>query len=245
MFNRRDFRVGLAIAALLHGGLLACAFLAVRGHLRAGRERSPSSETLVVVTIAEAAPVVAASVEPPPPAPPPPSPAPPEPAAEVPPPPESIAIAAAPPSAVAEIAEPETPVPEAPSPPVVAVPEPPPPIPVVRPPQPAPSFAGIPSFSAGELDIRPRYPIGARMRGEEGLVRLLVTVLPSGIADRVTVAESSGFPALDRAAIDAVKRSRFRKVISPGGASGEVLLSFRFQLVEARQSDSTSAGTAP
>jgi len=99
--------------------------------------------------------------------------------------------------------------------------------------RPAP-YEGIPSFSAGELEIRPRYPFGARMRGEEGRVRLLVNVLASGRADHVTVAETSGFPALDGAAIDAVKKARFHGVMpSSAGPGGEVLLQFRFQLVDA------------
>jgi periplasmic protein TonB len=110
--------------------------------------------------------------------------------------------------------------------------------------QPAP-FQGIPSFSAGELDIRPRYPFGARMRGEQGCVRLLVKVLASGRADHVSVAETSGFSALDGAAIDAVKKARFHGVMpSSAGPGGELLLRFRFQLVDAPPAGPSSGETA-
>ena len=90
----------------------------------------------------------------------------------------------------------------------------------------------VPAVWSGDLDIRPRYPMGSRRRGEEGLVRLLVRVLPSGRAEKVDVATTSGYPALDQAAVDAVKKARFPMRDMPTGSGGEILLSFRFQLVE-------------
>lgn len=55
----------------------------------------------------------------------------------------------------------------------------------------------------------PRYPTKARVYGEEGTVRLLVTINPDGHPLRVTVHESSGHPRLDRAARKAVRRWEF------------------------------------
>jgi protein TonB len=55
----------------------------------------------------------------------------------------------------------------------------------------------------------PPYPPAARLRGQYGRVVLRVEVSPSGDAERVQVAESSGYDVLDRAAADAVKQWRF------------------------------------
>jgi protein TonB len=55
----------------------------------------------------------------------------------------------------------------------------------------------------------PPYPAAARLRGQYGRVVLRVEVSPSGDAESVQVAESSGYDVLDRAAADTVKRWRF------------------------------------
>lgn len=55
----------------------------------------------------------------------------------------------------------------------------------------------------------PSYPPAARLRGQYGRVVLRVEVSPSGDAETVQVAESSGYDILDRAAADAVKQWRF------------------------------------
>lgn len=55
----------------------------------------------------------------------------------------------------------------------------------------------------------PSYPPIARLRGQYGRVVLRVEVSPSGDAETVRVAESSGYDVLDRAAADAVKQWRF------------------------------------
>lgn len=78
----------------------------------------------------------------------------------------------------------------------------------------------------GDVDARPatgvggnpepRYPLAARRRGQEGRVVLLVHVDASGGAAEVAVERSSGFPLLDRAAIDAVRQWSF----VPARASG-------------------------
>lgn len=55
----------------------------------------------------------------------------------------------------------------------------------------------------------PLYPISAERRREQGRVVLRVDVTVDGRADAVQVAVSSGFSALDRAAIEAVRQWRF------------------------------------
>lgn len=65
--------------------------------------------------------------------------------------------------------------------------------------------------------IKPRYPSGARRRGEEGSVTLDVEITVSGRSRSVSVAESSGFAELDEAARQAVRKARF----TPGKNKGE------------------------
>lgn len=55
----------------------------------------------------------------------------------------------------------------------------------------------------------PDYPPQARREGKEGTARLQVEVLPSGNVGRVELLASSGHPALDQAALEAVRRWSF------------------------------------
>ncbi len=89
----------------------------------------------------------------------------------------------------------------------------------------------------GELhpasEIRPRYPLGSRLRGEEGVVTLDVMVSASGEVGEVVVMESSGYPALDDAAVRAVRHASF--VGARGSrlsAETRATLAFRFRLVD-------------
>jgi protein TonB len=73
--------------------------------------------------------------------------------------------------------------------------------------------------------------MGARVRGEEGTVRLRVRVDGRGHPVEVAVSGSSGYVALDAAAEKAVKGARFvppRPGAPPESFSAE--LSIRFQL---------------
>ncbi|OGV70793.1 MAG: hypothetical protein A2283_21800 [Lentisphaerae bacterium RIFOXYA12_FULL_48_11] len=92
---------------------------------------------------------------------------------------------------------------------------------------------GVQSFANTEsvVDVRPSYPLGARMRGEEGVVVVRVTVSPSGRAENVEIMKSSGYAALDGSAVSAIKKARF--VAKNGGSinGGKVTLPFRFKLV--------------
>jgi protein TonB len=156
-------------------------------------------------------------VQPEPPAPPPPQPRP-EPVAELPPPPAPVpeSVAPAPPAPAAPVAPSEP----AHSAAVVA----PPSAPTV-PPGPQPATGTVPAAAspagpagpptpprhdAAYLDNpKPAYPLSARQRRLEGTVRLRVFVNATGTVDEVHLHQTSGSPALDRSALDAVKQWRF------------------------------------
>jgi protein TonB len=63
---------------------------------------------------------------------------------------------------------------------------------------------------------QPVYPVEAARRGEHGTVILLIHVSPEGLASGVDIAQSSGFPLLDRAARDAVLKWRFVPAVKDG-----------------------------
>ena len=67
----------------------------------------------------------------------------------------------------------------------------------------------------------PPYPAAARRMGEQGEVRLDVHVGVDGSVIDVQVRASSGSPALDRSAMDAVRRWRFRPATVDGQAVSE------------------------
>lgn len=79
--------------------------------------------------------------------------------------------------------------------------------PTPAPPGPPAPAVTPPSFTAAYLNNPgPQYPYESRVKRQEGIVRLKVLVTPEGRADQVLVERSSGFPALDEAALDVVKR---------------------------------------
>ena len=65
---------------------------------------------------------------------------------------------------------------------------------------------------------KPPYPELSRERGEEGRVRLTVTVEPNGSPSSVKVSRSSGYPRLDKAAETAVQKYRFKPATRNGEA---------------------------
>ena len=80
---------------------------------------------------------------------------------------------------------------------------------------------------------RPRYPRLARVRGWEGRVVLLVTVDPKGTPATVEVEVSSGFASLDKAAVKAVRRWRFRPARLAGmSVTDTIRIPIRFELSE-------------
>jgi protein TonB len=79
--------------------------------------------------------------------------------------------------------------------------------------------------------ITPKYPRASRLRGEEGLVRLELTVDALGVVTKVSVAVSSGFKAIDAAAVKAVKSALFNPAVRDGAAvESTAALTFVFKL---------------
>jgi len=191
-------------------------------------------------------PVIAA----PPPAPSPPSALaalilPPQPVEETPP-----QIAEAPPTPE-PVPEPEQPgqVTEAPTPPE----RPPPPRqspPQTAPPQPVRLHAALQGMESFTLEgrtappealdaarnRRPAYPEASRRRGQEGTVQLELSVDANGRVTGVRVVESSGFNALDAAALEAVREWRFRPAERAGmPMAGILTMAVHFRLENHRR----------
>lgn len=106
---------------------------------------------------------------------------------------------------------------------LVAVPAPPPPVASAAPTvvstaaaQPAAPVTP-PDASAATLgNAPPKYPLEARRKRQEGVVRLRVVITAEGRVKEISVARSSGFETLDDAALAAVRKWRFR----PGEQAG-------------------------
>jgi len=78
---------------------------------------------------------------------------------------------------------------------------------------------------------KPVYPDSARRRSRQGRVILRVEVGPDGAAGTVAVDESSGDADLDAAALDAVRRWRFRPALRNGfPVAAQVRVPVRFAL---------------
>jgi len=74
----------------------------------------------------------------------------------------------------------------------------------------------------------PQYPRIARARGWQGVVDVDLSIRPDGTVDRAAVAHSSGYGALDDAALAVARRSRFQLVqASAGGVRGRIPYTFR------------------
>jgi TonB family protein len=93
-----------------------------------------------------------------------------------------------------------------------------------------------PSFAASLLPEgrrEPVYPSRERRLGVEGVVLLLARIDATGAVAGVDVLESSGSPALDRAATDAVHEWRFSPALKDGVPVEDSLrLRIRFSLVD-------------
>lgn len=78
--------------------------------------------------------------------------------------------------------------------------------------------------------LRPQYPLASIRAREQGTVLLRVLVDADGRVERVEIARGSGYPKLDAAARDAVRRGRFKPVMTAGKAApawGLVPIEFR------------------
>jgi protein TonB len=81
------------------------------------------------------------------------------------------------------------------------------------------------------IDAEAVYPLGSRLRGEEGAVQLVVRIGADGRIDDLQIRESSGFTALDKAALRALRRTRFAPATRNDQAvPGELSILIRFAL---------------
>lgn len=116
----------------------------------------------------------------------------------------------------------------------VAKPAPPAPQLAVAPPAPAPRGPeNLGEISAKMISARPpRYPMDSRRAREQGTVVLSVLLSAEGRVSDIGVARSSGFPRLDRAALDAVRDWRWSPLMRDGNpvmARGIVTIPFILQ----------------
>jgi protein TonB len=105
--------------------------------------------------------------------------------------------------------------------PIATAPQPAPPPPSAPAPAASPSTEAAPitppDASARTLgNPAPKYPMQARLRHWEGTVRLRVLITAEGRVKEIAVARSSGFDALDEAALETVRKWRFE----PGKQAG-------------------------
>jgi len=66
--------------------------------------------------------------------------------------------------------------------------------------------------------VDPVYPAQSRRAGEEGTATFRVLVDTNGRPGEISVAQSSGFPKLDQAGMDAIKRWKFAAAVKDGAA---------------------------
>ena len=99
------------------------------------------------------------------------------------------------------------------------------------PPTRAPAASAEASMPMPISQPAPRYPQRAMRRRESGTVRVQVEVGADGVPTQVTVAASSQSRDLDRAAIDAVRKWRFRPAQRDGQpVAGTVVVPIEFKL---------------
>ena len=114
--------------------------------------------------------------------------------------------------------------------------------PKIHPPQPSqtPQPSQPSSLSQARVDapprprraIRPEYPKGARLRGEQGNVILEIEIGADGVCVAAKVAVSCGFAELDAAAVKAALAARFvpaKAGNSPVSSVARLTLSFRLK----------------
>lgn len=92
----------------------------------------------------------------------------------------------------------------------------------------SPVPASAPSVAAAwvvEGQISPRYPLLSRLRGEEGCVVVRVALDAAGRANDAAVELSSGHAALDRAALNAVRRATWS--VRPGATLADATTNAR------------------
>jgi protein TonB len=209
---RASSSITLAVALLVHAGLLAAAVF-----YSFTPPKPPEPEPMYAVIIEEeptpAPPPPQAAPEPPPP--PEPKPEPPKPKPK--PKPKPVVIhKPAKPTPPRPRAEPE---PEYVPPRVVSAP--------AAAPKPAPRPAPVPSHYLVCPKPTPAYPASSQRNGEEGSVTVMVTVSPGGSVTSAQVVKSSGHSSLDGAALAAARRYHCRA--SAGGGRGVTTFNFKLE----------------
>ena len=63
---------------------------------------------------------------------------------------------------------------------------------------------------------KPSYPISSRENGEQGAVMLYACITDHGKVERVDLSQSSGYPALDRSALNTIRHWSFRPAQESG-----------------------------
>lgn len=105
-----------------------------------------------------------------------------------------------------------------------------PPPPVASAPAPRPVAPAATSQPQPLSTPAPRYPAQALRNGEHGTVMVRAEIGADGVPTSVEVARSSGSRSLDRAALDAVRRWRFRPAMADGRpTTGRVQVPINFQ----------------
>jgi protein TonB len=103
--------------------------------------------------------------------------------------------------------------------------------PNTRPQATAPIGTGSPNVNASHASFAKRpsliYPVESRQAREEGTVVLRITVDARGRPTNVAIIKGSGFPRLDRAAIEGAWRCRIRN--AKAGTTLDVPLRFDFE----------------
>ncbi len=93
----------------------------------------------------------------------------------------------------------------------------------------AAQISSLNDTGAGGDRPQPSYPLIARQIGEQGTVVILLTGDVAGNIVSMEVKESSGFPVLDRATVDFIKR-HWRLPAGMGGGQFQSTITYRLQL---------------
>jgi protein TonB len=102
-----------------------------------------------------------------------------------------------------------------------------PPAPVRAPAPPAPTKLAV-TFAP---DVRDYYPDSARRDGQEGRVQVKICISTGGKVESAEVANSSGFPSLDEAAMKVGRAMRFKPPTQEGKpVSACTMLPVKFEL---------------
>ena len=119
-------------------------------------------------------------------------------------------------------AQPEKAVTPPPEPPAETVAADPPPPKTTAATQATPNSAAGAPVTVPRIDAKhrnnpaPAYPRLSRRRGEEGTVVLELMVLKDGTVEEITIKESSGYPRLDKSAMEAVRRWKYNPATRGG-----------------------------